>query len=86
LIIVLNVKIVIVLKIVTDSFYCEGEIMSSEFNGLTDAILGQLSQIGIEIFNDKKDDDIDDLVPKAIYEISKKSTINNTKDSNKIKK
>jgi hypothetical protein len=66
-------------------FYCEGEKMSSELNGFSEAILGQLSQIGIEIFNDKKDDEFDDLVPKAIYEISKKSSKQIKKSENKKK-
>ena len=44
--------------------------MAFELNGFSDTILGQLSQIGIEIFNDK-DSDKKELVPKAIYEIAK---------------
>ena len=48
--------------------------MAFELNGFSDAILGQLSQIGIEIFNDKNNNGQEELVPKAIYEISKQSS------------
>ncbi len=47
--------------------------MAFELNGFSDAILGQLSQIGIEIFNDKNSSGQEELVPKAIYEISKQT-------------
>ncbi|MBN2009727.1 hypothetical protein JW960_10330 [candidate division KSB1 bacterium] len=57
--------------------------MAFELNGFSDAILGQLSQIGIEIFNDKNSNDQEELVPKAIYEISKHSSKNIKKVSNK---
>jgi hypothetical protein len=57
--------------------------MAFELNGFSDAILGQLSQIGIEILGDKNMNDKEELVPKAIYEISKHSTKSTKKVSNK---
>ena len=48
--------------------------MAFELNGFSDAILGQLSQIGIEIFNDKNSDD-GIMVPKSIYETTKHKTL-----------
>ncbi|MCP4493175.1 MAG: hypothetical protein GY820_38625 [Gammaproteobacteria bacterium] len=47
--------------------------MAFELNGFSDAILGQLSQIGIEIWNDKSSDRGEELIPKAIYEMSKQT-------------
>ena len=46
--------------------------MSKKDEGIfSDAILGQLAQMGIEIFNDKNNSEYKDLAPKAIYDISK---------------
>ena len=58
--------------------------MAFELNGINDAIIGQLSQIGIEIMNDKSNNnDYSDLVPKAIYEISKQSVKSSKKRTSK---
>lgn len=43
--------------------------MAFELDGFNDAILGQLSQIGIEIFNDRSSDQA--AIPKIIYKIIK---------------
>ena len=56
-------------------FLCEGVKMPSELNGFNDAILGQLSRIGIELLHDNNERESEDLVPKAIYEISKQTAI-----------
>ena len=45
--------------------------MATQFDCFSEAILGELSQIGIEIFNDEGDGDIGNILPKAIYEITK---------------
>lgn len=55
--------------------------MPFELNGFNNAILDQLSQIGIEIFNDKNSNESEELVPKAIFEISKQSSKNTKKES-----
>lgn len=56
--------------------------MPFELNGFSDAILGQLSQIGIELFNEQQNNQ-QTLVPKAIYEISKHTSKNTKRISNK---
>ena len=45
--------------------------MSSQLNGLSDLIIGQLSELGIEIFNETGRSTSEGQVPKAIYEITK---------------
>ena len=60
--------------------------MASELNGFSEAILGQLSQIGIEILNEKEKGEPKSLVPKAIYEITKETTNNKNKKNFKKEK
>lgn len=50
--------------------------MASHPERFSDAMLGQLSQIGIEIFNEKDKNEFNNLLPRAIYEITKHSSIN----------
>ena len=57
--------------------------MAFKLNGFSDAILGQLSQIGVEMFSNKENDDAGDLTPKAIYEISTGKKINNQRNMKK---
>jgi hypothetical protein len=45
--------------------------MPFELNGFSDSILEQLSKLSIEIFGSKESEEAEELVPKAIYEISK---------------
>ncbi len=55
--------------------------MANEFDYFDEAIIGSLSQIGIEIINDKNTKELGSLVPKTIYEITKDVKMNN-KDNN----
>ena len=56
--------------------------MAFELNGFSDAVLGQLSQIGIEVFSDKRNTE---LTPKAIYEITTHKKIDNKRTITKDK-
>jgi hypothetical protein len=49
--------------------------MSKQLEGFEDAIFGQLSQIGIEILPDNNCNGNETFLPKAIYEMTKKSSI-----------
>ena len=57
--------------------------MATQFDCFNEAILGKLSQIGIEIFNDKNNEDLGNLLPKTIYEITKDSSNINYKNEPK---
>ncbi|MBD3288236.1 hypothetical protein GF337_05480 [candidate division KSB1 bacterium] len=48
--------------------------MASEFGNISDAILGELSQIGIEILNDSEDKNKKNSLPQAIYDATKDSS------------
>ena len=45
--------------------------MSSHFNGFSEAILGQLSELSIEIFKETGRGSSEDHVSNTIYEITK---------------
>ena len=47
------------------------EDMSSQLSGFNELILGQLSELGIELFNESGRGSAEAHVPKAIYEITK---------------
>jgi hypothetical protein len=60
--------------------------MSINFDGFNDAIIGEISQIGIEILKDNEDGVIGSILPKTIYEMTIKdsqiSNIQNKKAKN----
>ncbi len=45
--------------------------MSSQFNGFSEALLGQLSELSIEIFKETGRSNSDSHVSNTIYEITK---------------
>ncbi|MFZ5515554.1 MAG: hypothetical protein ACOY90_02885 [Candidatus Zhuqueibacterota bacterium] len=57
--------------------------MSSNFNGISEAILGQLSELSIEIFRETSRPSPEDNVSNTIYEITKGFT--NTKGKAKTR-
>jgi len=57
--------------------------MSTNFTGISEAILGQLSELSIEIFRETSRPTPDDNVPNTIYEITKGFT--NTKGKAKTR-
>ncbi len=55
--------------------------MASQFDTFNDAILGELSQIGIEILNDLNNKNVENSLPKAIYDMTRDSSINSSDNS-----
>ena len=56
--------------------------MASQFDTFNDAILGELSQIGIEILNDLNNKNEENSLSKAIYDMTRDSSVNSSENSN----
>ena len=57
--------------------------MTTQFDCINEVIIDKISQIGIELINDKNDKDLGSFLPKAIYEITKDSSRINNKNTKK---
>ena len=56
--------------------------MASQYDTFNDAILGELSQIGIEILKDLNNGNVENSLPKAIYDMTRDSAIKSLGNSN----
>ena len=57
--------------------------MTTQFDCINEVIIDKISQIGIELINDKNDKGLGSFLPKAIYEITKDSSRINNKNTKK---